>query len=278
MKELTKENISFVLTVEDQPESIVSAAYIDTGEGPVILFLHGFFSDATVWKDIISNLNDKYRCISLDLLGFGDSSKLDIEYKVDSQVAFAKKFMKTLCIKKYFVVGHSLGSWTATRLELAASRSVLGLILLAPAGVGEYLEPYRILIPFSWKTPLIDWLISLASPLITLFGNRKLMQEIRFIREKFLHDPVFQAWIQRAFRLEISDELIYDVSKNINSPTFIICGGSDETIPIEFGEHLETNISEAKLHVIPSADHQLPSKNSQILSELTLNFVSGVEL
>ena len=272
-----KSNISFKLSVEGKPESKVSAAYIDIGDGPAILFIHGFFSDTTVWEGIINNLKDKYRCISLDLLGFGNSSRLEIEYRVDSQVAFSKKFMETLGITSFFVVGHSLGSWIASRLELAASQSVLGLVLLAPAGVGEYLEPYRVLIPFSWKTPVIDWLIRLVAPLMKLLGNEKLVQEIRFIREKFLYDPVFQVWIQRAFRLEISDELIYDDAKNIHSPTFIICGESDEMIPVEFGEHLEANISEAKLHIIPGADHQLPSKYFQILSDLTLDFVSGVE-
>lgn len=276
MVDLKKSHISFELSVEGKPESQVSAAYIDIGNGPAILFLHGFFSDAMVWEGIITNLKDKYRCISLDLLGFGHSSRLEIEYKVDSQVAFSKKFMETLGIEHFFVVGHSLGSWTASRLELAASESVLGLVLLAPAGVGEYLEPYRILIPFSWKTPVVDWLINLVSPVLKLTGAGNLVQEIKFIRERFLHDPVFQAWIQRAFRLEISDELIHEVAKNIHSPTFIICGESDETIPVEFGEHLEANISEAKLHIIPGADHQLPTKCCQILSDLTLDFVSGV--
>ncbi len=278
MIDLKKSNISFELSVEGKPESRVSAAYIDIGNGPAILFIHGFFSDATVWASIINNLKDKYRCISLDLLGFGHSSQLDIEYKVDSQVAFSKKFMETLGIENFFVVGHSLGGWTASRLELAASQAVFGLVLLAPAGVGEYLEPYRILIPFSWKTPIIDWLISLVSPVMKLLGNEKLVQDIRFIRERFLYDPVFQAWIQRAFRLEISDELIYDDAKNIHSPTFIIFGEADETIPVEFGEHLEANICDAKLHIIPGADHELPSKYSQILSDLTSDFVSSVEV
>lgn len=275
---VTKSNISFALSVEGKPESQVNAAYMDIGNGPAILFIHGFFSDASVWEGITNNLKDKYRCISLDLLGFGNSSRLEIEYKVDSQVAFSKKFMEILGIESFFVVGHSLGSWTASRLELAASPSVLGLVLLAPAGVGEYLEPYRILIPFSWKTPVIDWLIRLVSPLLKLLGQEQLVQEIRFIRERFLHDPVFQAWIRRAFRLEISDELINEDAKNIHSPTFIICGESDETIPVEFGEHLEANISKAKLHVIPGADHQLPTQYCQILSDLTLDFLTSVEV
>ena len=49
-------------------------------------------------------------------------------------------------------------------------------------------------------------------------------------------------------------------------------------IPIEFGEHLEANISESKLHIIPGAGHQLPTKYFQILSDLTLDFVSRVEV
>ena len=113
--------------------------------------------------------------------------------------------------------------------------------------------------------------------MITLLGKRKIAQEIKFIRERFLHDPVFQAWIQRAFRLEISDELIYDEAKSIDSPTFIIWGDSDETIPIEHCKHLESNISKAKLHIIPGGTHHLPSKNFQSVSDLILSFIDSVE-
>ena len=195
----------------------------------------------------------------------------------ESQVGFSQKFMEALSIERFFVVGHSLGSWTASRLELATSQSVLGLVLLAPADVGEYLEGYRIIIPLSWKIPVIDWSIFLVSPLISLLGGSKIVEEIKFIRERFLHDPAFQAWIQRAFRLEISDELIYDEAKSIDSQTFIIWGDSDKMIPIENCEHLESNISKAKFHIISGGTHHLPSKNFQSVSDLILSFIDSVE-
>lgn len=275
MKELTKEKVSFDLAVEGQPESLVSAAYIDAGSGPVVLLLHGFLREATIWNSVIQNLSNSYRCISLDMLGFGESSRLDIEYKIESQIAFIKKFMESLKIKNYFVIGHSLGGWVAASLELAASESILGLILIAPAGIDENLERYQMLKPLFWKSPFIDILLFFGSP-IAEFLYKKPIKDIKIIRKKFFDEPVFQKWMQRAFRFEFSDELLANKIKNINSPTYILAGNLDEVIPLWHCKYYEDNISGSKFKMVMDADHSLPLNNSDLVSELSDNFMSNI--
>lgn len=52
-------------------------AYIEEGEGDPIIFLHGNPTSSYLWRNIIPYLTDHGRCIAPDLIGMGDSDKLD---------------------------------------------------------------------------------------------------------------------------------------------------------------------------------------------------------
>ena len=50
-------------------------AYVDTGAGDPIVFLHGNPTSSYLWRNIIPYLSDKGRCLAPDLIGMGDSGK-----------------------------------------------------------------------------------------------------------------------------------------------------------------------------------------------------------
>ena len=52
-------------------------AYFETGEGDPIVFQHGNPTSSYLWRNIIPHVADLGRCIALDLIGMGDSDKLD---------------------------------------------------------------------------------------------------------------------------------------------------------------------------------------------------------
>lgn len=52
-------------------------AYVETGEGDPIVFLHGNPTSSYLWPNVIPHLADQGRCIAPDLIGMGDSDKLD---------------------------------------------------------------------------------------------------------------------------------------------------------------------------------------------------------
>ena len=54
----------------------LNMAYVDAGEGDVIVFLHGNPTSSHLWRNIIPHLSDGYRCIAPDLIGMGDSDKI----------------------------------------------------------------------------------------------------------------------------------------------------------------------------------------------------------
>lgn len=52
-------------------------AYIDVGEGDPVIFLHGNPTSSYLWRKIIPYMQDKTRCLAPDLIGMGESDKLE---------------------------------------------------------------------------------------------------------------------------------------------------------------------------------------------------------
>jgi len=48
-------------------------AYVDVGDGPVVVFLHGNPTSSYLWRNVIEVVKDRARCLAPDLIGMGDS-------------------------------------------------------------------------------------------------------------------------------------------------------------------------------------------------------------
>ncbi|PCJ24882.1 MAG: haloalkane dehalogenase [SAR86 cluster bacterium] len=51
--------------------------YVEMGEGDPIIFQHGNPTSSYLWRNVMPHLADQGRCIAIDLIGMGDSDKLD---------------------------------------------------------------------------------------------------------------------------------------------------------------------------------------------------------
>ncbi len=134
----------------------------DVGEGPVIILLHGIASSAATFRNLIPLLDEHYRCISLELLGFGESPVPEhATYTIEEHVASINATIDSLKLGAPFIlVGHSLGSLLAARYTAQYPRQVSRLVLVSPpvyiapaaignpqvrARVGAYLRAYEFL-------------------------------------------------------------------------------------------------------------------------------------
>ncbi len=116
--------------------------YLDEGQGPVVLWLHGSGPGASGYSNFKANYPvfaaAGYRNIVLDLPGFGRSDKPeDTEYCLDFFVAALHAFLAAVGIARCTLVGNSLGGAIALGQALAHPETVERLILLAPGGLEE---------------------------------------------------------------------------------------------------------------------------------------------
>ena len=52
-------------------------AYVETGEGDPVVFQHGNPTSSYLWRNVMPHVASFTRCIAIDLIGMGDSEKLD---------------------------------------------------------------------------------------------------------------------------------------------------------------------------------------------------------
>ncbi|MEG4288963.1 alpha/beta fold hydrolase [Microcoleus sp. C2C3] len=156
-----------------------TAAYLNIGCGRPLLMLHGFFGEKTCWLPLIELLQSQLRCISLDMLGFGDSSKPEIRYDVAVEVAFVRQVVEQLNIEPCCIIGHSFGGPVASAYSLKYPNSVSSLVLAAPAGIRDdsFCGQYDALRPLLWETPGMDWALQLAKPFASLAGKSEKLQQ-----------------------------------------------------------------------------------------------------
>jgi pimeloyl-ACP methyl ester carboxylesterase len=105
-------------------------AYLEKGEGKVLLLIHGNLSSSVYYLPLIERLPNNLRVIALDLRGFGDSSYLERFDTLANLATDIQLFMSELKIDKASIVGWSLGGGVAMEFASRYPKSVEKLILI----------------------------------------------------------------------------------------------------------------------------------------------------
>ena len=74
-------------------------AYVEKGEGDPIIFQHGNPTSSYLWRNIIPHLENQGKCIAIDLIGMGDSDKLEDEGDNTYSYHVHKKYFDA-CLKE----------------------------------------------------------------------------------------------------------------------------------------------------------------------------------
>jgi len=91
-------------------------AYLDVGQGDVVLMIHGNMSSSIHYEPLISRISDKYRCIAVDLRGFGDSSYNQRFDTLDELAEDVNLLLEKLEIPSVYLVGWSNGGGVSLKL------------------------------------------------------------------------------------------------------------------------------------------------------------------
>ena len=260
-----------------------TAAYTSIGDGVPVILLHGFFGDAGTLGALARGLSSNYCCISLELLGFGDSSKPDIRYLIDDHVEFLKEFITAKKISKFYLIGYSYGAWVAAayaisyandRRDLAMPPELASMVLVAPAGIRDdsFVGRYDLLKPLLWQTPLVDLALKTIAPFARLMGKQKSFETVRIAREALVTQPAARSFLIERLKPEAAVDTVEKDIDRIETPTLVIAGESDGTIPLWHAQTYAEKISQARLIIIPAADHDLVQTHSQEVTRSIVDF------
>ena len=104
-------------------------AYNQYGNGDTtLLFVHGWCINKEYWNDQSKYFSDKYKVVTIDLPGFGNSDKNRTEWNFEQYTDDIKEFIKTEKLKNVILIGHSMSGDILLLMDTKYPGSVIGIV------------------------------------------------------------------------------------------------------------------------------------------------------
>jgi pimeloyl-ACP methyl ester carboxylesterase len=117
-----------------------SIAYLEAGEGPVLLLIHGMAGNCQNWCEVVEPLAGNHTVIVPDLPGHGASAPGD-DYSIGALAAGLRDLLFALGHERATMVGHSLGGGVVMQLGYQFPEMVERLVLVSSGGLGPEVSP-----------------------------------------------------------------------------------------------------------------------------------------
>jgi pimeloyl-ACP methyl ester carboxylesterase len=243
---------------------IYHQAYLDRGEGEVIILLHGLFGNLSNWKSVVEHFSRDYRVIVPRLPIFEmpkDQANLDELAKILSE------FIDWHQLTDVTLVGNSLGGHLALLYALRHPANVRKLVLTGSSGLFEN---------------------SLGQSFPRVKDYHFIEEKVRYtfykkdIATKEMVDEVFAAVqsIPKSLRIigmarsaqknNLSEQL-----HKIHTPTLLIWGLQDEITPPEVALHFHDLLPNAQLKFVEHCGHVPMMEHPELFNQYMTHFLNS---
>ena len=257
----------------------LTVSYSDHGpdDAPVIIFIHGFPLNKSMWNIQVEALKENYRVIAYDIRGHGNSDQGIDEFSIELFVLDLLRLMEKLKIEKSILCGLSLGGYIALNAVLKHPDRFDGLILNDTQCIADTPEI---------KENRCNAIISIKEKGVEQYADeiiKKLFAQETFTKNKNVIDAVREMIISTpkqslcntlhalAERKETCDQL-----SEINIPVLIMVGQEDKITPIAAAQQMHEKILNSKLEIIQQAGHLSNLENLTAFNTHLVNFLELV--
>jgi len=105
-------------------------SFTSIGSGPAVVLLHGFLENSSMWNQISEQISKKNRVVCIDLLGHGATENCGYIHTMEDQAEMVKAVLDHLRLRKYILIGHSMGGYIALAFAKLYPNNVKGLCLM----------------------------------------------------------------------------------------------------------------------------------------------------
>ncbi len=272
------------VTTGDVEAAKVRTFYVEAGQGPPVVLLHGLGASNASMLTTLRELSRDHRVVAPDLPGFGDSGKPLRSLHAGFYARWLREFCDALGLQRPHVIGNSMGGRIAVEAGLRYPDDVDRLVLLAPSPAflrgREYVRLVRILRPELALVPLPmprgmveralrgmfsnarqlspSWYAAAADEFLRVFSTpRGRMCFFSAMRQIYLeepHGPPGGFWARLP---------------ELSRPALFIWGSRDRLVPARFAAHVERTLPTATSVVLERCGHvpqfEQPAKTHRLV-------------
>lgn len=224
----------------------IELAYTIEGEGDVVVLLHGWGCDHTIWQATIDALVPHRKVIAVDFAGFGRSGEPTTVWGVEEYTQSVEALLGSLGVVRPTLVGHSFGGRVS--IVYASRNEVERVVLTDAAGVKpkRSLRYYRKVYTFKM----------LKHTLPLLIGRQKAQMIIDQRRAKAGSSDYNRATpMMRAILSKCVNEDLCHLMPKIAAPVLLFWGDKDSATPIADAHKMKRLMPDAGLVVAEGAGH-----------------------
>lgn len=262
-------------------------SYVDIGEGPVVVMLHGNPTWSFYYRRLAALLQSKYRVIIPDHIGCGLSSKpQNYRYKLATHIDNIELLLKHLQVKNLSLIMHDWGGAIGMGFAVRNPHNIQSITVLNTAAYRSHRIPFRIRI---CRTPVLGDLIirglnGFARAALYMAVTGKMSSEIsqcyifpydswknriatlRFVQDIPLSekDPSYDTLVQIENKLDSFQD----------TPMLICWGGKDFCFNDYFYKEWQVRFPKAESHYFPQAGHYVLEDAFDQIGPLVKTFLS----
>ncbi len=245
-----------------------SVSYVEAGEGPVLLLVHGIAGTCENWREVVEPLARHHTVIAPDFPGHGASEAGSGDYSIGSLASGLRDLLLSLGHERATLVGHSLGGGVAMQLAYQYPEMVERLVLVSSGGLGPEVSP----VLRAAALPGADLFISVTAGAgkrvgsvlgrgLSAVGLRPSADIAEVARgyaslEDAAHRAAFLDTLRavvgtRGQRVAAGDRLYLAEAV----PVMIVWGTRDSIIPVRHGEDAHRAIPSSRLEIFEDVGH-----------------------
>ncbi|TAK66092.1 MAG: alpha/beta hydrolase [Bacteroidetes bacterium] len=252
----------------------------EAGTGTPLLFIHGL-GGPLMWQKVVEPLSIRFRVIVPALPGFGESESASRMYTVQEHAGILKQVLQKLGIERASVVGISYGGQVAATLARFHPTFVERLVLVCCTGLMKA--------PLIVSNPLLRVFFSFIAKRFLLTNEKRLCKKgersfynltnrphdlCRKFYEQLMKPGHRDAWLNAARNSFFGGEGFKRLLSTISTPTLILWGENDNTVPPEHATEFHRLIPGSRVHLFKECAHSIPLEKPEEFCGVVREFIA----
>ncbi|MDF3982192.1 alpha/beta hydrolase [Luteibacter sp. PPL201] len=239
------------------------------GDGELTLvFLHYWGGSSRTWHHVTGILAGRFQTVAVDQRGWGESAAGSGDFSVETLADDVQGIIDTLALKRYLIVGHSMGGKIAQLLASRRPVGLAGVVLVAPGSPGPSIFPLE---QRKMMAHAYDTRESITATVAQVLAGKTLSDAdlAQVVEDSLRGAPEAKvAWPMATMMEDIRSSVAH-----ISVPVLVVAGEWDKVDPVELlSSHVLPHLPGANQTVLPRTGHLSPLESPVELSALIDRF------